>query len=69
MTKGDLSRSINVEAAGEVAALKDNINEMIGNLRDTTAEEHRAGLAEDQPGAASRALLQGQRDLQHRVAN
>ena len=49
VTKGDLSRSIDVEAAGEVAALKDNINEMILNLRDTTREEHRAGLAEDQP--------------------
>ena len=49
VTKGDLSRSIAVEAAGEVASLKDNINEMIGNLRDTTREEHRAGLAEDQP--------------------
>ena len=35
VTKGDLSQSINVEAAGEVAALKDNINEMIVNLRDT----------------------------------
>ena len=49
VTKGDLTRSIAVEAAGEVAALKDNINEMIRNLRDTTREEHRAGLAEDQP--------------------
>ena len=50
VTKGDLTRSITVEAQGEVAALKDNINEMIRNLKDTTAEEHRAGLAEDQPG-------------------
>src|SRR6476661_1160873 len=31
VTKGDLTRSITVEAAGEVAALKDNINEMIRN--------------------------------------
>ena len=36
VTKGDLTRSITVEARGEVAALKDNINEMIGNLKDTT---------------------------------
>jgi nitrogen fixation/metabolism regulation signal transduction histidine kinase len=36
VTKGDLSRSITVEASGEVAALKDNINEMIRNLKDTT---------------------------------
>src|SRR5205823_2315005 len=36
VTKGDLTRSIQVEAQGEVAAVKDNINEMIGNLKDTT---------------------------------
>ena len=36
VTKGDLTRSITVEAQGEVAELKDNINEMIRNLRDTT---------------------------------
>ena len=50
VTKGDLTRSIAVEAQGEVAALKDNINEMIRNLQRDHAEEHRAGLAEDQPG-------------------
>src|SRR5882672_7920898 len=36
VTQGDLTRSIAVEAQGEVAALKDNLNEMIRNLRDTT---------------------------------
>jgi nitrogen fixation/metabolism regulation signal transduction histidine kinase len=36
VTKGDLTRSIAVEASGEVASLKDNINEMIRNLKDTT---------------------------------
>ena len=36
VTKGDLTRSIQVEARGEVAELKDNINTMIGNLRVTT---------------------------------
>src|SRR5439155_1527962 len=36
VTKGDLTRSIQVEAQGEVAFVKDNINEMIRNLRDTT---------------------------------
>ena len=50
VTKGDLTRSITVEAQGEVAALKDNINEMIRNLQGHDAEEHRAGLAQDQPG-------------------
>ena len=55
VTKGDLTRSITVEAQGEVAALKDNINEMIRNLKDTTLEEQRAGLAEDQPREVQRA--------------
>src|SRR5207302_2045550 len=36
VTKGDLTRSIQVEAQGEVGFAKDNINEMIRNLRDTT---------------------------------
>ena len=66
VTKGDLTRSIQVEARGEVAELKDNINAMIGNLRETTRAQHRAGLAEDQPRASSRRMLQGQRDLVHR---
>ena len=34
---------------GEVAALKDNINEMIRNLQGHDADQHRAGLAEDEP--------------------
>jgi len=37
VTKGDLTRSIQVDARGEVAELKDNINTMIGNLRLTTS--------------------------------
>ena len=36
VTKGDLSRAIEVEARGEVGQLTDNVNEMIHNLRDTT---------------------------------
>ena len=51
VTKGDLTRSIQVEARGEVAELKDNINTMIGNLRADHRAQHRAGLAEDQPRA------------------
>ena len=51
VTQGDLTRSITVEAQGEVAELKDNINQMIANLRETTAAQRGAGLAEDQPGA------------------
>ena len=40
VTKGDLTRSIAVEAQGEVAALKDNINEMIGTLAATTRQNN-----------------------------
>ena len=36
VTKGDLTRSIALEAQGEIAALKDKINEMIINLKETT---------------------------------
>ena len=36
VTQGDLTRPITVEAQGEVAELKDNINQMIANLRETT---------------------------------
>ena len=49
VTKGDLTRSIQVDARGEVAELKDNINTMIGNLPSHHRRQHRAGLAEDQP--------------------
>ena len=38
VTKGDLTRSIQVDAKGEVAELKDNINTMIDNLRLTTEQ-------------------------------
>ena len=36
VTQGDLTRSIQVDARGEVSELKDNINTMIDNLRLTT---------------------------------
>ncbi len=48
VTQGDLTRSITVEAQGEVAALKDTINEMIRNLKDTTPKKYRAGLAQNE---------------------
>ena len=50
VTKGDLTRSIQVEARGEVVALKDNINAMIRNLHGHHASKYRTGLAEDQSG-------------------
>ena len=55
VTKGDLTRSIQVEARGEVAELKDNINTMIDNLRGDDRPQPGAGLAEDQPRASSPA--------------
>jgi CheY-like chemotaxis protein/HAMP domain-containing protein/GAF domain-containing protein len=62
VTAGDLTRSITVEAAGEVAALKDNINEMIRNLRDTTRINTEQDWLKTNVARFTR-ILQGQRDL------
>jgi signal transduction histidine kinase/HAMP domain-containing protein/DNA-binding response OmpR family regulator len=62
VTKGDLTRSIKVEALGEVAALKDNINEMIRNLKDTTLKNSEQDWLKTNLAKFSR-LLQGQKDL------
>ena len=62
VTKGDLTRSIAVEAQGEVAELKDNINEMIRNLRDTTRKNMEQDWLKTNLAKFTR-MLQGQRDL------
>jgi len=62
VTKGDLTRSIIVETQGEVAALKDTINEMIRNLRDTTQKNTEQDWLKTNLAKFSR-MLQGQRDL------
>jgi HAMP domain-containing protein/signal transduction histidine kinase/CheY-like chemotaxis protein len=62
VTKGDLTRSITVEAQGEVAALKDNINEMIRNLKDTTQKNAEQDWLKTNLAKFSR-MLQGQKDL------
>src|SRR4030095_5297113 len=62
VTKGDLSRSIAVEAGGAVAALKDTINEMIRNLRDTTQKNTEQDWLKTNLAKFSR-MLQGQKDL------
>jgi signal transduction histidine kinase/CheY-like chemotaxis protein/HAMP domain-containing protein len=62
VTQGDLTRSITVEAQGEVAALKDTINEMIRNLKDTTNKNTQQDWLKTNLAKFSR-LLQGQRDL------
>ncbi|MFE0465405.1 HAMP domain-containing protein, partial [Kitasatospora sp. NPDC058965] len=62
VTAGDLTRSITVDASGEVADLKDNINVMVHSLRETTrANEEQDWLKTNL--ARLSGLLQGQRDL------
>ncbi|NVJ20944.1 HAMP domain-containing protein [Myxococcus sp. AM011] len=62
VTKGDLTRFITVSAQGEVAALKDNINEMIRNLKDTTRKNTEQDWLKTNLAKFTR-VLQGQRDL------
>ena len=62
VTKGDLTRSITAEALGELAALKDNINEMIRNLRDTTQKNAEQDWLKTNLAKFTR-MLQGERDL------
>ena len=62
VTKGDLTRSIKVEASGEVAALKDNINEMIRNLKEQTLKNSEQDWLKTNLAKFSR-MLQGQKDL------
>ncbi|MGH9737438.1 MAG: response regulator [Candidatus Acidiferrales bacterium] len=62
VTKGDLTRSIQVEARGEVSELKDNINTMIGNLRLTTERNTEQDWLKTNL-ARFTGMLQGQRDL------
>ena len=62
VTQGDLTREVKVEASGEVAELKDNINEMIRNLRDTTQRNTEQDWLKTNLARFTR-MLQGQRDL------
>jgi len=62
VTKGDLTRSIQVEARGEVAELKDNINTMIDNLRLTTDRNTEQNWLKTNLAKFTN-MLQGQRDL------
>jgi HAMP domain-containing protein/CheY-like chemotaxis protein/signal transduction histidine kinase len=62
VTKGDLTRSIQVDARGEVAELKDNINTMIGNLRLTTELNTEQDWLKTNLARFTN-MLQGQRDL------
>src|SRR5205823_3161748 len=62
VTEGDLTRSIGVEASGEVAVLKDKINEMIRNLKETTHKAKEQDWLKTNLARFAR-MLQGQRDL------
>jgi CheY-like chemotaxis protein/signal transduction histidine kinase/HAMP domain-containing protein len=62
VTKGDLTRSIQVQARGEVAELKDNINTMIDNLRLTTDRNTEQDWLKTNLAKFTN-MLQGQRDL------
>jgi CheY-like chemotaxis protein/HAMP domain-containing protein len=62
VTKGDLTRLIQVETRGEVAQLKDNINTMIDNLRFTTERNQEQDWLKTNLAKFTR-MLQGQRDL------
>ncbi|PRH80353.1 hybrid sensor histidine kinase/response regulator [Streptomyces solincola] len=59
---GDLTRSITVDASGEVSELKDNINAMVGSLRETTRANQEQDWLKTNLARIS-ALMQGHRDL------
>src|SRR6185369_416589 len=63
VTKGDLTRSIRVDARGEVETLKDTINQMIANLRATTQKNADQDWLKTNLARFTR-MLQGQKDLQ-----
>src|SRR5437868_12744983 len=62
VTSGDLTRSITVEARGEIEELRDNINQMITNLRETTEVNAQQDWLNTNMARFS-GMLQGQRDL------
>jgi HAMP domain-containing protein/putative methionine-R-sulfoxide reductase with GAF domain len=62
VTEGDLTRQVGVEANGEVAELKDKLNEMIRNLRETTRQNTEQDWLKTNLERFTR-MLQGQRDL------
>ena len=62
VTKGDLTRNIRVDAKGEVEALKDTINQMITNLRETTLRNQEQDWLKSNLAKFTQ-MLQGQKDL------
>jgi HAMP domain-containing protein/signal transduction histidine kinase/CheY-like chemotaxis protein len=62
VTKGDLTRTIRVEAKGEVEELKDTINQMIANLKETTLRNQEQDWLKSNLAQFTQ-MLQGQKDL------
>ncbi|WP_189131901.1 HAMP domain-containing protein [Wenjunlia tyrosinilytica] len=62
VAEGDLTRSITVDASGEVSELKDNINSMVESLRETTRANHEQDWLKSNLARIS-GLMQGRRDL------
>jgi CheY-like chemotaxis protein/HAMP domain-containing protein/GAF domain-containing protein len=63
VTRGDLSRQITVEAQGELDQLKNNLNQMIANLKDTTEKNTEQDWLKTNLAKFSR-MMQGQKDLE-----
>ncbi|MEU9013757.1 HAMP domain-containing protein [Streptomyces sp. NPDC048479] len=63
VTRGDLNLKIDVDAAGEIQVLQDNINTMIANLRDTTLANEEQDWLKGNLARIS-GLMQGRRDLE-----
>jgi HAMP domain-containing protein/signal transduction histidine kinase/CheY-like chemotaxis protein len=62
VTKGDLTRMIRVDAKGELEALKDTINQMIANLKETTIRNQEQDWLKSNLAKFTQ-MLQGQKDL------
>jgi HAMP domain-containing protein/signal transduction histidine kinase/CheY-like chemotaxis protein len=62
VTKGDLTQMIRVEAKGEVEELKDTINQMIANLKETTLRNQEQDWLKSNLAKFTQ-MLQGQKDL------
>jgi HAMP domain-containing protein/CheY-like chemotaxis protein/GAF domain-containing protein len=63
VTRGDLSRQIAVEAQGELDELKNNLNQMIANLKSTTDKNNEQDWLKTNLAKFSR-MMQGQKDLE-----
>jgi signal transduction histidine kinase/HAMP domain-containing protein/ActR/RegA family two-component response regulator len=62
VARGDLTKAVSVEARGEVAELKDNVNLMVANLRETTRTNQQQDWLKTNLARIA-GLMQGQRDL------